>query len=76
MELWASESRPNNYTHVMWEALVKYQTGPDFVQKQGHMVVVHVVVKNLSKLGHGGPIISDLFKLYYLKSKTIQDIIM
>jgi hypothetical protein len=40
------------------------------------MVVIHAIVKNLSKLGHGGPIVSDLFKPYYLKSKTIKNITM
>jgi len=40
------------------------------------MVVIHAVVKNLSKLGHGSPIVSILFKPYYLKSKTIKIITM
>lgn len=76
MELWAGESRLDNYTLVMWEALVKYYIGANFVQRWGHMVVIHAVVKNLSKLGHGSPIVSILFKPYYLKSKTIKTITM
>lgn len=40
------------------------------------MVIVHAVMKNPSKLGHVGPIINDLLKPYYLKSKIIQDITM
>jgi hypothetical protein len=44
--------------------------------KARHMVIVHAVMKNPSKLGHVGPIINDLLKPYYLKSKIIQDITM
>jgi hypothetical protein len=77
MELWACESMPDNCIHVVWDTLVKYWIGPNFVQKWGHMDVAHAIVKNPSKSSHGGliqqeeTIINDLFRLYYLESKSI-----
>jgi hypothetical protein len=50
---------------------------PNFVQKWGHMDVTHAIVKNLSNSNHDGliqqeaRIINDLFKPYYLESKSV-----